>query len=482
MSNQDSNENDVISRVDHGEKEQEEEEKDIVVIGAGVAGLTAAIILARAGRSVTVFEQSTEVGGRARTANVDGFYFNQGPHALYLSGAGARILRELGIKYTGNPPPLPQYLVKHGLKYQQAASFSSILTTKLLKGSGSRIELIRFFSSLNKTNFTNIQGITIQEWLKTKISHQDVFDLLIALCRVVTYANNPEIQSADATLFQLQMAISGGVIYLDGGWQTLVNGLVLEALKAKVRINIGKRVSNVKEAAIDASTSATMPLWRIYGSDGSSILTSTLIIGGSPADVQRLFRDNKTDFLSRVVGERRETNPVRAACLDIALSTLPNPNIPVALGVDSPLFLSVHSASARLAPKGGALIHVMKYLGSSHEPNPENDRLELEAFLDLIQPGWRDVVVRQRFLPSMVVYNAIVTARQEGTLGRPDTKVPKTENLYLVGDWVGPEGLLADASFASAKSAAEQILKLSPNSFSSTHSPIPYEIIRSTIN
>ena len=58
----------------------------------------------------------------------------------------------------------------------------------------------------------------------------------------------------------------------------------------------------------------------------------------------------------------------------------------------------------------------------------------------------------------MVVYNAIVSAEQGGILGRPDTKVPGTENLYVVGDWIGSEGLLADASFASAKRAAEQIL------------------------
>ena len=149
--------------------------------------------------------------------------------------------------------------------------------------------------------------------------------------------------------------------------------------------------------------------------------------------------------------------------------------------MDSPFYLSVHSASAKLAPNGGALIHVMKYLGSSHEPNPENDRLELEVFLDLIQPGWRDVVVRQRFLPSMIVYNAIVTARQGGTLGRSDTKAPGIENLYIVGDWIGQEGLLADASFASAKSAAEQILKAQPNPFP-IHTPNTDELMSSTIN
>jgi flavin-dependent dehydrogenase len=47
-------------------------EDDVVV-----TGLTAAIYLAHAGRSVIVLEQSTEVGGRARTAIIDGYYFNQ---------------------------------------------------------------------------------------------------------------------------------------------------------------------------------------------------------------------------------------------------------------------------------------------------------------------------------------------------------------------------------------------------------------------
>lgn len=93
------------------------------------------------------------MGGRARTENIDGFYFNQGPHALYLAGAGAKILRELGVKYIGNPPPSPQYLIKHGIKYKQTSSLSSILTTKLLRGLGNKIELIRFFASLNKMNF-----------------------------------------------------------------------------------------------------------------------------------------------------------------------------------------------------------------------------------------------------------------------------------------------------------------------------------------
>jgi pyruvate/2-oxoglutarate dehydrogenase complex dihydrolipoamide dehydrogenase (E3) component len=59
----------------------------------------------------------------------------------------------------------------------------------------------------------------------------------------------------------------------------------------------------------------------------------------------------------------------------------------------------------------------------------------------------------------MIVSNTLVSAEQGGTPGRPDTRVPNANNLYIVGDWVGPEGLLADASFSSAKHAAQQILK-----------------------
>jgi phytoene dehydrogenase-like protein len=49
---------------------------DVIVIGGGLAGLTVITFLARAGKSVTLFEQSTkEIGGRARTSVFDGFYF-----------------------------------------------------------------------------------------------------------------------------------------------------------------------------------------------------------------------------------------------------------------------------------------------------------------------------------------------------------------------------------------------------------------------
>src|SRR5215475_4124756 len=82
-----------------------ERDLPVVVAGAGLAGLAAGATAALAGARVIILESGL-TGGRARTQLRDGFQFNEGPHALYLDGAGGRVLARLGVTPRGHAPPL----------------------------------------------------------------------------------------------------------------------------------------------------------------------------------------------------------------------------------------------------------------------------------------------------------------------------------------------------------------------------------------
>lgn len=62
-------------------------ETDVVVIGAGPAGMTVALELARRGARVTLLEASDAVGGMSRTIERFGHTVDLGPHRFFPSDA-----------------------------------------------------------------------------------------------------------------------------------------------------------------------------------------------------------------------------------------------------------------------------------------------------------------------------------------------------------------------------------------------------------
>ena len=69
-----------------------------VVVGAGIAGLTAARALAAAGRTVTVIEGSPRVGGKLRTESVGGVAVDVGAEAMLARRSeGTDLAREVGL-------------------------------------------------------------------------------------------------------------------------------------------------------------------------------------------------------------------------------------------------------------------------------------------------------------------------------------------------------------------------------------------------
>ncbi|MFZ4720277.1 MAG: FAD-dependent oxidoreductase [Ilumatobacteraceae bacterium] len=88
------------------------ESADVVIVGAGLAGLVAARAVHAAGRSVVVLEASDGVGGRVRSDLVNGFRLDRGFQVLLT--AYPEVARELDLDALRMRPFLPGSLVWTG--------------------------------------------------------------------------------------------------------------------------------------------------------------------------------------------------------------------------------------------------------------------------------------------------------------------------------------------------------------------------------
>lgn len=422
--------------------------RNVVIVGGGLAGLAASIYLARGGRTVTVFEKRQYLGGRAITQLRHGFRFNLGAHAFYRTGAGARVCRELGVPVPGVVPKPRITALLNGEERMFPVGVFSLLGTSLLSLRG-KAQLIRALLRIRRIDRNPPENVTVREWVEANVSDARARQVLETLIRLATYSNHAERAGARLALAQMKIALKGA-LYVHEGWQRIVDSLRNTAVTSGVNF-----VSSSRIVGVDIDGGAVRSI-RLGGLELDADRMDTLAIAypeaapervdGAPLPAENVLLAVDPATASELTGQTWSAQPVTASCLDVALRRLPHPQRTFALGIDEPLYYAVHSAWAQLAPKGGALVHTVKY--------GRGEERELEALLDRMQPGWRDEVVHRRYMPSMFVSNALVTP------GAPRPPVTTdVRGLYLAGDWVGEEGLLSDASFASARAAAKAILE-----------------------
>jgi phytoene dehydrogenase-like protein len=422
---------------------------DVAVVGGGLGGLVAAATAARAGRSVVLFEQASAPGGRARTRVEDGYAFNIGPHALYRKMDGLRVLRELGVEPRGVQPGLNgAYLMQGGRLSALPVGLGSLLTSPLLDWRA-KLEAGLFLGSMARMDPRPLEGLSLRAWLDRALRSPSARKLIEISIRTAAYADDPEELSAAAGLRQLKVGFSGA-LYVHGGWQTFVDELRARAQAFGARIVPGARVAEVELDAPDGPA-ADRRVGAVRLADGRRVEVGTAILAVPPKKASALVDGGRQAALA---GWAERAVPIRAASLDVGLRRLPRTDDWFALGLDRPLYLSVHSRWARLAPEGGALVHVLRYLGPSPSAGADDER-ELEGLLDLMQPGWRDEVVVRRFMPEITVGGALPSVRWERTEGPRGPFVPGVDGLFVAGDWVGPDGMLADRAIVSGARAGQ---------------------------
>ena len=406
-----------------------------IVVGGGLAGLTAAATLAGRGHAVTVVEGADHLGGRARTRRRDGFDLNLGPHALYKAGGGMAILRELGVPIRGRRPRIERAGALIGGELLPA--------TRHLRHVGDRVRVLRAMAGLGPADAGLWVGRPARAWIEHVTQDEGARATVASVLRTASYAADLDLMDAGAAVTQLRAA-AHGVLYLHGGWSSLVEGLA-----AVVRGHGGIVLTGMPASAVEHDD-------RVRGVrlvDGRVLPAVAAVVAVSDPRRAAGLLDGPAAI---AVGAAADAAvPVRMAHLDVAMRPLPSTRFPNLLGIDEPIYLNVPSSVARCAPEGGAVVHVARYLRPGEERI--DHRAQLEAVLDLHQPEWRDHVVDARYVPRSPVAGDHARVATQGATGRPGVAVAGVAGLALAGDWIGPAGMLADASIRSGAAAAAAV-------------------------
>ena len=211
----------------------------------------------------------------------------------------------------------------------------------------------------------------MQSWIDRQSTSLTIRQMLAALTRLSTYSADPGVLDGRAALHQLQLAFRASVLYIDGGWETLIHGLASKARSLGAIIQTDCGIVSAEPGAITLRT-------------GERRTADGVVLALPPRSVEQVTGQKLPAMI-----------PARAACLDLGLRRLPSRAGTFALGLDEPTYVSVHSEYATgLAPTGGALVQLAIYL--SRDASATRDQLEQRA--DLVLPGWRDELEFSRFL------------------------------------------------------------------------------------
>jgi oxygen-dependent protoporphyrinogen oxidase len=107
------------------------EGRKVIVIGAGISGLTCAYRLKQAGCQVTVVESTACVGGVMQSSIEDGFLCERGPNSFQNTPEILDLVHELGLdqELVTAEARLPRYIFCRGTLHPAPMAPAALLST-----------------------------------------------------------------------------------------------------------------------------------------------------------------------------------------------------------------------------------------------------------------------------------------------------------------------------------------------------------------
>jgi hypothetical protein len=370
-------------------------DSEITVVGAGIAGLVAAITCAEEGASVSLIEAHEQIGGRARST--DGPYkANLGPHALY-TGPFWNWMKEHDLLPVHVSPRLTGARLRLGGAIRRTPPLGALPSVLRLRGREAPVD------------------VDFRTWAA---SHTDetTADMLSAAAGVYTFFHDPGSLSAAFVWprsVRLFMTAPSCVRYPVGGWSALV-------------ATLERRVRSLPNVTVETSR-------RI-----DSLPCTPTILATELDQARDLLGDEGLSWQSG-----------NTVCLDLGVRHRRG-DPAVVSDMDEAGWIGRYSTTnPSIAPQGEELVQAQMPI----RPGESADQagLRLERLLDQGLLDWR---ARETWRRRQVMDARSGAIDLPGCSWRDRPAIDRGDGVFIAGDMMAAPGLLAEVSWASAIEAA----------------------------
>ena len=406
---------------------------DVIIIGAGIAGLTAAKILKAAGKNILIIEASDGVGGRVRSDYKDGYILDRGFQVLLTAYPEAKELLnydQLNLKFF-KPGAL---ILDQQNTYQlgDPAREPLLIFQTLFSPVGNLKDKIKLMILKLRLSFTTVDDIFKKEEMPTLIylqnlgfSNKFIQKFFIPFFSGI-FLENELHTSSRMFEFVFKMFSEGSAAVPEKGM-----GMISEQLATGLEIN--ELILNEKVVSIEKN--------EVVGASGKSYSSKVILIAteatnipinhhqyiGSKSTTTYYFSSaHKTSFINRIVLNSNETELINnIAFMDHISSTYaPKEQSLIAVSVRNKLRKEISNNRDDLVRK-----ELLKYY-------PESTSWKMITKYDITYALPKDISVR----------NNIDTYQLENT-----------ENHFICGDHLLNGSI--NGAMKSGKEAAKEILK-----------------------